>query len=104
MSVIFNNKLKIDIEIIRESLNLYENINYSQDFIYVFETSQIQQLKQDIDKLYEIGLSNLFIIFEILNAFPGIALDEKITTSSGLNLIYLCVPLDILDNAASGSP
>ena len=40
----------------------------------------------------------------MLNAFPGIALEENITTSSGLNLICLCVPLEILDNAASGSP
>ena len=44
------------------------------------------------------------MVFEILKAFPGMALDENITTSSGLSLICLCVPLDILDNAANGSP
>ena len=47
---------------------------------------------------------SLLIVFEMLKAFPGIVLDENITTSSGLNLICLCVPFEILDRAAKGSP
>ena len=46
----------------------------------------------------------MLIVLEILIAFPGIALLENITMSSGLNLICLCVPSAILDRAASGSP
>ena len=46
----------------------------------------------------------MLIVLEILTWFPGIALDENITTSSGLNLICLCVPLAIRDSAARGSP
>ena len=41
----------------------------------------------------------MLIVLEILKAFPGIALLENITMSSGLNLICLCVPFAILDNA-----
>ena len=44
------------------------------------------------------------MILEILRAFPGIGLDENITTSSGLSLICLCSRAAILDKAASGSP
>ena len=46
----------------------------------------------------------MLIVLPILIALPGIGLDEKITTSSGLNLIDLCSPSAILDRAASGSP
>ena len=44
------------------------------------------------------------MVLPILIALPGIGLDEKITTSSGLNLIDLCSPSAILDKAAKGSP
>ena len=47
---------------------------------------------------------NLLIVLEILTAFPGIGLDEKITISSGLSDICLKVPSAILDKAAKGSP
>ena len=47
---------------------------------------------------------NLLIVLWILKALPGMALDENITISSGLNLICLWVPSAILDNAARGSP
>ena len=40
----------------------------------------------------------------ILDAFPGIGLDEKTTVSPGLILTNLCVPLAIRLNAAKASP
>ena len=86
------NKLKIDIEIIRESLNLYENINYSQDFIYIFETSQIQQLKQDIDKLYEVTLllnlySRVFSQNMLMNNLLNITLLDVMTMNIAKEII-----------------
>ena len=44
------------------------------------------------------------MVLEILEAFPGMGLDENITTSSGLNLICLCYKSAILDKEAKGSP
>ena len=47
---------------------------------------------------------NLLIILLIDIAFPGIGDDENITVSSGIRVIFLSLPLAILDKAASGSP
>ena len=47
---------------------------------------------------------SLFIVLDILIAFPGIADDENTTRSFSFNFICLCVPFAILDSAASGSP
>ena len=60
--------------------------------------------KQLLTKTLAPALNKRLTTTLILDAFPGIGLDEKTTVSPGLILTNLCVPLAIRLNAAKASP